>query len=789
MARRNKFACIGGALVAVLLLAFVAWSVAPLRHPALPASSTKILDRNGGLLYEVVRPEEGRRTLITRADIPPSFVDALIASEDQRFYSHHGVDVIAITRAFKDLVRRQEVVSGASTLEQQVVKNLYFADKQRTIFHKLREATAAIYWSFTHTKDQTLEAYVNTIFFGNQALGLAAASQTYFHKPVQDLTLAESALLVGVIPAPSAYDPYHYWKTARLRQQTVLSRMADQGLISSQEQEEAVTTAIDLFPPRHEIRAPHFVFHVLEILEARYPDIRTGGYTVRTSLDPELQQQAEQIIGRRIAALTNQNVTNGAVLVMSPRSGDVLAYVGSRDYFSEPIQGQVNMVAAKRQPGSALKPFLYFQAFQQGFTPASVIADLPVRFETTDGKPYYPRNYGYRYHGPVSIRESLGSSLNIPAVKVLQSIGLHSFVGLLSRFSITFPEAPDYYGLALVLGGGETSLVDVTRAYASLALSAKSVTPIDVLEVRDRRGVVREQTVQQPHEPLFPLSPLAEQAAWLVTDILTDKSARLLSFGSSNLLDIGKRVAVKTGTTKDFRDNWAFGYTPEVVVGVWVGNADNSAMQGVSGITGAVPIWHDVMQAYLNNTKDVQWPKVEGLITRRICVPSGKLAGESCAKKREETFIKGTEPTEVDDWYVEATVEAKTGLLATSACRTATMKKIFLHPPPEYDAWLTTKGVERLPTRDCEGRAQGGSTPLTILSPLEGDLFERETLLVPDAFRIPFIAGGERRSIYRWKLNGMPLESNDPTLLWSPQAGIYTLELEGADRRVRFSVQ
>ncbi len=773
----------------MLLLAFVAWSIAPLRHPASPISSTKILDRNGGLLYEVVKPEEGRRTLISRSSIPASFVEALLASEDQRFYSHHGIDVIAITRAFKDFILRQEIVSGASTLEQQVVKNLYFADKQRTLFHKLREATAAIYWSYTHTKDQTLETYVNTIFFGNQALGLAAATETYFHKPTQDLTLAESALLVGIIPAPSAYDPYYHWKLARSRQQTVLDRMAERGVISVEQREEAVTTAIDLFPPRHEIQAPHFVFRVLEILEARYPDLRMGGYTVKTSLDPEQQRQAEQTIKRRLAQLAGQHVTNAALMMMQPRSGEILAYVGSGDYFDTSIQGQVDMVKAKRQPGSALKPFLYFQAFQQGFTPASVIADLPVRFETVDGKPYYPRNYGYAYHGPVSIRESLGSSLNIPAVKVLQSVGLYSFVGLLSRFGITFPEEPDHYGLALVLGGGETSLADVTRAYASLALSAKSVTPIDVLEVRDRNGVVREQAAQPFHEALFPLSSSAEQAAVLVSDILMDKSARLLSFGSSNLLDVGKRVAIKTGTTKDFRDNWAFGYTPEIVVGVWVGNADNSAMQGVSGITGAVPIWHDVMQAYLKNVKDIQWPNVDGLVRRRICLPSGKLADETCAKTREETFIKGTEPTEKDDWYVEATVDAKTGLLTTDACLMATVKKIFLHPPPEYDAWLTAKGVERLPTCDCEGRSRGGVTPLTILSPLEDDQFERETHLAPEAFQIPFIAGGERRSAYHWRLNGMPLTSDGPTLLWSPQPGSYTLELEGADRRVQFFVR
>lgn len=772
-----------------LVLGLICWAIAPLRKPAPILSTTKILDREGNLLYEVGR-EEGLRTIVSLDKVAPSFIQALIASEDQRFYDHRGVDWRATIRAAKDLVLRREIVSGASTLEQQLIKLRYFPTAPRSFFQKMREAIAARYWSVHHTKQETVTEYINTVFFGNRAHGVEAAARVYFHASAEQLSLAQSAFLVGVLPAPSAYDPVRSMAKARIQQRRVLDRMVERGMITGADRDSALEAPVEIFSPRHDIQAPHFVFHVLDELEARYPSIREGGYTVRTTLDPDLQRYAHDTINRRLLDLADENVNNAAFLAMSPQTGEVLAYVGSKEYFLERIQGKVDMVTAKRQPGSALKPFLYMQAFMQGMTPATVVADTPVRFTTAEGRSYYPRNYNYRYYGPVSLREALGSSLNIPAVKVLDRVGLASFVGFLSRFGIRFPESADHYGLGVVLGGGETSLWEVTNAYASLALHGRSVNPQMILEVRDTGGRVIEKVESSSHADLFENPKLARQAAWLVTDVLSDKTARARSFGEANLLDVGAKVAVKTGTTKDFRDNWTFGYTPEITMGVWVGNADNAPMEGVSGITGAVPIWHDVMRYYVKRHGSVVWPTVSGLSSRAICSVSGKLTNGTCPKTRTELFIEGTEPKEVDDWYVKMEIDAATGLRATPRCRSRIVSKIFLQPPPEYAAWMSVNGYEVPPVRDCEGNSLPLSgAPLIVLSPLDGDTFVSEGLLDAANMRIPFLAGGQRRSIYRWKLNGQIIESSDPTYLWQSRPGAYTLELEGGDRVVRFQVQ
>ncbi len=770
-----------------LLLAFTGYAIAPLRDPVAPVSSTKILDRNGGLLYELTAEDAARQTVVTREELPASLVNAIVASEDARFYQHHGVDIRGTLRALSELIWEGEIVSGGSTLEQQVVKNLYFPTVPRTFWHKAREMVAAMYWSATHTKEETVTTYANVVFLGNRAVGVKAAAQNYFHKPLTDLSLAESALLVGILPNPSQYDPYRHAKQARERKQEVLKRMKEQAFISPEQEAEALASSITLFEPQQNIRAPHFVFHVLEELRVRYPLLERGGYVVHTTLDPEVQTLAEERLNMRVVQLEEQAVSNGALMAMNPQTGEILAYVGSRNYFNTRIQGQVDMVAAKRQPGSALKPFLFFQAFQQGFSPSTIVPDLPVRFETNEGEGYYPRNYGFRYHGPVSVRDALGSSLNIPAVRVLSQVGVSAFAGYLSRFGIRFPESADHYGLSLVLGGGETSLADVTAAYARLALYAKTVTPVSVQRVTDDHGRVLEEVSPQRHEPLFPQSSNAEQAAWLVKDVLVDPQARLTSFGASNPLDFGKAVAIKTGTTKDFRDNWAFGYTPDLVVGVWVGNANNDPMQGVSGITGAVPILRDVMTAQLRFQKDIQWPMPQGLVKTRICAPSGKLATPICAKTRDEWFIAGTEPTERDDWYQQVEIDRASGLIVTDACRSQVIQKTYFHPPPEYDGWLSTKGFERVPDKDCQGRA---SSPrmLQILAPLEGDQFETSELLTQQTPGIPFIASGNQAR-YRWRLNGQLIESESATYLWKPVSGSYTLELEGSDRVIHFSVR
>jgi penicillin-binding protein 1C len=747
---------------------FILWSILPVMHAPKPVASTKVLARDGSVLYDVTPPRDGTRTLVPLSAVPDSLIHAVVASEDARFFAHHGVDWRAVLRALRDRVTGSGVKSGASTIEQQLIKKLFFADRPRSVLQKMREMAAAEYWTIRHSKQETLELYLNSVYLGNSAYGVQAAADVYFHKHVGDLSTAESALLAGMIPAPSLYDPYLHWSAARQRQKIVLQRMRSRGSLSQTEADEAARVEISVFPPRHEIKAPLFVLRVLDELEERYPDIRDGGYVITTTLDPELQSVAEETIRRRLSALAQQQVSDGAAVAMDPQTGEVLAYVGSADYFDEAIHGQVDMAAAKRQPGSALKPFMYLAALMRGYTPATVIADLPVRFETSNGQSYYPRNYNYKYFGPVTLREALASSLNIPAVKVLHEIGLNTFFGTLAQFGLTFPEPPDHYGLGVVLGGGEVSLLDATRAYAELALYSKSVSSVTVREIRDAKGKVLEK--ESPAQPrlLFEDGLRAAQSSALIADILSDQRARARSFGETSLMELGKGIAAKTGTTKDFHDNWAFGYAPDFVLGVWVGNADNTPMRGVSGITGAVPIWHDIMQSRFEHRDAVRWPAVSGLVQREICATSGLLTNGICPKTRMEKFIEGTEPTKPDDWYI--------------ACG----GKTYLVPPAEYAAWMTAAGHER-PT--CGGHELAGFTGTPrILSPLDGDVYERDQQVDGLALRIPFIAGGSKAP-YRWNLNGQTLVSADPALLWNPAPGEYALGLEGANSQIHFVVK
>ncbi|TAK03619.1 penicillin-binding protein [Patescibacteria group bacterium] len=645
---------------------FALWSVVPtLGAPPLPVPTT-VLASDGSVLYEANASDEETAAPVALDAMPPRLIEAVLAAEDKRFYAHHGIDWLALARAAKDDVVAGRVVSGGSTIEQQIIKNQFFPGEPRTVIQKARELVAARWWSLTHAKDATLERYLNSVYLGNNVSGVQAASREYFHKEATDLSLPEAALLAGVIGAPTRYDPIRHPSAARERQQFVLDRMRELDEITSEEADEASDAPIATFAPRHDLHAPHFVFRVLDLLDETYPDLLTGGYAITTTLDPALQSVAEDSVFRQLGKLTDSHVTNAAAVAVDPGSGEVLAYVGGADYWDEGIDGAVNMAAAKRQPGSALKPFAYFAAFMRGIiTPGTLIDDAPVRYDVPlEGQSgtgvYVPRNYGYKLHGLVAARDALGSSLNIPAVKVVDALGLNAFFGTLARFGLVFPEAPEHYGLGIVLGGGEVTLEEATNAYAALSRATTALPLSFVREVRDRHGAVVSVQASAPREMFEPFDRLrARQAAALVTDILSDKTARALSFGETSRMEIGKPVAAKTGTTKDFRDNWAFGYTSDFALGVWAGNADNSPMYGVSGVSGAIPIWHDIMAFRYRYADPAARAGVSGLVSRDLCLETGLLATPSipqgrpeeargatasCEKTRTELFIGGTEP-------------------------------------------------------------------------------------------------------------------------------------------------
>lgn len=773
----------GTVFIAVL---FFIWAVYPVTRHKPIFSSTKIYDRTGGLLYEVSN-ENGASNFTKLKDIPAQLQQAVIAAEDKRFYQHHGVDILATARAIKDLISGNNN-GGASTIEQQLIKNIYFQGKSRSVIQKVREMLAAFYWSSTHTKQETLESYLNVIFLGNRSYGVSQAAKTYFHKDLNDLNLSEMTVLAGIIPAPSQYEPYRHWKNAKFRQQYVLQQLLASQKISEADIQNVKESNIDIFPPSYEIKAPHFVFQVLEELEKTYPDIQSGGYSITTTLDPELQSISQQIMAHRLTQLAKQNVGNSSLAAIDPQSGDVLAYIGSVNYFNKEISGAVDMVQVKRQPGSSLKPFLYLTSFMHGFTPATVIADLPVRFQNDDGTGYYPKNYGYRYFGPVTVRDALGSSLNIPAVKVLNQIGLLPFFSTLERFGIKFDQPPAHYGLSVVLGGGEVSLIDNVRAYAGLALGGRSIELRDVLEIKNAQDEVIFKSKTSAHQDLFINDKSAKPAAELITDILSDKNARSRSFGEASLLDLQKDVAVKTGTTKDFKDNWALGYTPNFVLGVWVGNTDNSPMQGVSGVSGAVPIWHDIMQDRFKNQK-IDWPDSGDLIQKSICLPSGLLATPDCPKNRVEKFITGTEPTTLDTWYQPITIDKNTGLLANDSCSQNVISKTYLFPPQEYQSWVLADRREAPPVKYCDGTSKElPGEGLSIIYPLDNDVFELSDLFNSQTQMIPFTAGGQA-NMYRWKINGQLIESRTNPTFWKPSSGTYNLSLEGLDSSINFTVK
>ena len=694
--------------------------------------TTRILDRNGRLLYEVIDPDAGKQISLDLDAIPPACVQATLATEDSRFWLHPGVDPIAIARAAWQNLRSQGVASGASTLTQQLARTLLLDPNERyqqSYKRKLREAWLAVRLERRYTKNELLALYLNQTYYGNFAFGLEAAAQVFFAKPAAQLSKAECALLAGLIQYPGGYNPLSQPETAKARQQTVLRLMEEAGYIDAQER-----AAIDAEPLRYrsrlfEIEAPHFVMYVQDLLARELgPDrLRDGGLTVVTTLDLDLQRQVEDAVRRRLDLLNcrepglcdeltdrDRRVDNAAAVVLDARSGEILSMVGSPDYFDAAIQGNVNAALSLRQPGSAIKPFTYAAAMdptlsaqrgQDPLTPATIIADLPTTFtvKNEDGRTasYEPLNYDRTFHGPVSVRTALASSYNIPAVKVLDRIGVDALRDLATRAGITTFTGD--YGLALTLGGGEVRLLDLTAAFGIFE-EGRRVEPKAILKIEDSRLKIGDPELAGRAEISATQSSIINHqsstspiisppTAYLITDILSDPVARMPAFGEGSVLDLPFPAAVKTGTTTDWRDNWTVGYSPQRLVGVWVGNADNAPMVGVSGVDGAGPIWHDVMLA-AHRRPPPPFPRPDEVIDVAICAPSGFLPTADCPRVRTERFIRGTEPTQPDDQFRRVTIDRVTGLPATDATPPDQQaSRVYWFLPPAYHDWMASQGI------------------------------------------------------------------------------------------------
>lgn len=707
--------------------------------------STKIYDRNGQILYEIVDLYEGSHQSVNLDELPQCMIDATIATEDANFYSHPGVDVQGVARAAWINLRGGEVQAGGSTITQQVARTLLLADEksERTVRRKLREMILAVQLNQNYSRDEILALYLNQTYYGNLAYGVEAAAQVYFGHSARHLSLAECAMLAGLPQTPAQYNPLTNPDGAKARQEIVLGLMVKHGYLSQGQADIAQAEDIRYSSASFEILAPHFVAAVWTQLERDYgEELLSGGLEVTTTLDLGWQQKGEEIVKRQIDLLNNptdgtppKNAQNAALVAIDPYTGQILTMVGSPDYFNETIDGNVNAALAFRQPGSTLKPFTYAAAFdpntESPMTPATMILDIGTPFVTRRLESYTPSNFGLVEHGPVRIREALAGSYNIPAVVALEHVGLDALVSLTTRLGISTLTDSSRFDLSLTLGGGEVQLVELTSAYAAFTNGGQRIDPIYILEVRNKDGEILYQW--KPKElGTWELDP---RISFLITDMLSDEEARIPSFGKGSALSIGRPAAAKTGTTTDFRDNWTIGYTPNLVVGVWVGNADNTPMKNISGISGAGPIWNQFIRAVLIGQPKLVWTQPSGLVRMQVCAMSGLLPTPECPQRAWEWFLEEVVPTEKDNLYQTFEIDTRTGQLAEETTPDDFRKEeIFLVLPQEARGWAARNGI---PAPPLGAVALGEEAlPLKLLSPDPYTIFQLTPLTPLETQRV-----------------------------------------------------
>lgn len=624
--------------------------------------STKIYDRNGILLYEIF--DDQNRTPIEIKSLPEHLIQATIAVEDKNFFRHHGFDTQGIIRAAWRTITGQRL-EGGSTITQQLVK-VTLLTPERTLERKIKEAMLSLATEVLYTKNDILELYLNHIPYGGTAYGIEAASQLYFSKSSAELSLAESSLLAGLPQAPTRYSPFYNPESAKSRQAQVLERMVAEGFITEDEAKAAKNESLEFSQPFTDIKAPHFVMYVRRQLEETYGirELEQGGLRVTTTLDLELQEAAEASLSSEIEDLSRLQVSNGAALITNPKTGEIYSMVGSRNYFDDEIDGKVNVTIRERQPGSSIKPLNYALGIEtKTITPSTMLLDTPICFQVTGQQNYCPKNYDNTFRGLTQIRYALANSYNIPAVKVLALNGIDNFISFARKMGISNWGDSANYGLSLTLGGGEVTMTDMATAFGVFANSGTKVPLQSILKVETYTGEIFEEyrpdetalfvennIETKPGESQNENFPkiLSHQTSYIISHILSDNSARAAAFGTNSVLNIpGHRVAVKTGTTNNLRDNWTIGYTPNLLVATWVGNNDNSPMSYVaSGVTGASPIWQDLMRYALSDNDSLDLDEApEGVTGSQICTDSGTLpSAESPCITRFELFLTGTIP-------------------------------------------------------------------------------------------------------------------------------------------------
>lgn len=636
--------------------------------------STKIYDRNGKLLFDIFADQN--RTPVALSDIPEHVQQATIAIEDKDFYRHGGINPIGgMLRALYATITGKRL-QGGSTITQQLVKSALLTP-ERTVTRKIKEIILAFWVELLYPKNKILELYLNQVPYGGTAWGIETASEKYFGKSVKELTLAEAALLAGLPQAPTLYSPFGaHPELTKTRQQEVLRRMVEDGYISEQQSNEATSQPLE-FKQETGINAPHFVMYVKGLLEDKYGQytVERGGLKVTTTLDLDLQEYAQATVTAEVRKLQNLRVTNGAALITKPATGEILAMVGSTDYFASP-SGNFNVTTGRRQPGSSIKPVNYAIGIEsREISLATMFLDVPTCFANINQPAYCPKNYDGKFHGPVQARFALGNSYNVPAVKMLYLNTVHTMVASASAFGLDTITDPTRYGLSLTLGGGEVRMTDMAEAFSVFANAGIRRDLVAILKVVDKDGKILEEYKDPNLDKDVPSQLLltgdrvvSTETAFLISHILLDNNARSAAFGpSSSLVIPGHAVSVKTGTTDNLRDNWTIGYTPQYLAITWVGNNDNTPMNQalVSGVTGAAPIWNKLMRRVLEGKADI-WPKQpEDIVSAQVCelsglLPPGEGDDKGCAA-RTEFFIKGTVPAGRESIKQSVIIDKDTG--------------------------------------------------------------------------------------------------------------------------------
>ncbi len=697
------------------------------------AQSTKILDRNGILLYEIFRDE--RRTVVKPDEISDYLKNATVAVEDGEFYKHHGVDPISILRAaYANTLGHSRYTQGGSTITQQYIKNALLTDEKK-ISRKIKEAILAVEIETIYDKQEILAGYLNEIPYGNNAYGIESAARTYFNKSAKDLTLSESATLAAIPQRPSYFSPYgDHLDELFKRKDYVLDEMVKRNFITAEEAATAKATAPTAENPSFaardsSIKAPHFVFYVRDQLIQELGDeqdaeqkLASGGYTITTTLDYEVQKMAEAAIANNFDKASKYGATNAGMVVIDPNTGDVLAMVGSLDYFNKQF-GNVNVTTSLRQPGSSFKPIVYATGFKGSYSPASALFDLPTDFGN-----YKPNNYDGGFRGPVTVRQALSWSLNIPAVKMLDLVGIDEALKTAQDLGITTLTDRSSYGLSLVLGAGEVKLVEMVHAYSVFAHGGDKMPLTSIMKMVDKDGKTLVDITDKERKGEQVLDP---QVAWLMADVMSDNATKAPVFGNS-LVVPGHTVGVKTGTTQSFRDAWTIGYTPQIAAGVWVGNNDGTEMKrGADGSVVAAPIWRAFMSTFLADKENAQFERPAGVVRETVSKLSTKLPNPNCSGELiADWFASWNAPKEQDSVDQIIKLDKVSGKLATDQTPADQIEERCYHVihserpnRPNWEApvvaWATANGynAQSIPTEYDDVHTAANKPKVSIITP------------------------------------------------------------------------